>query len=232
MAPGGSERPPRNALAAAARLLARSCAATASSSSASVPGSREARQSGNRLNVVRLSGQYQRAMRVPTGVLRAYVPCRASEQPPPGWFGQRARVASRQPRTATYCSPLSPVLNRSCTPPCPGVVVVRRGHLSLSLSVRRRGFAGKALRQTRSVLRCSADGPSARSTPADRRPSNHAKTPITGATARKAHARARRVSAGGQAPRVRHRPQALRAAQLDPPACLGVRRRPTMACDR
>ena len=37
----------------------------------SVPGSRAARQSGSRLNVVWLSGQYQRAMRVPGGVLRA-----------------------------------------------------------------------------------------------------------------------------------------------------------------
>ena len=46
-------------------------AATASSSSASVPGSRAARQSGSRLNVVWLSGQYQRAIRVPGGVLRA-----------------------------------------------------------------------------------------------------------------------------------------------------------------
>ena len=70
MAPGGSDRPARNA-AAAATLGERSTAATASSSSASVPGSRAAKQSGSRLNVVWLSGQYQRAMRVPGGVLRA-----------------------------------------------------------------------------------------------------------------------------------------------------------------
>ena len=36
-----------------------------------LPGSRAARQSGSRLKVVWLSGQYQRAMRVPRGVLRA-----------------------------------------------------------------------------------------------------------------------------------------------------------------
>ena len=70
MAPGGSDRPARNA-AAAATLGEPSTVATASSSSASVPGSRAARQSGSRLNVVWLSGQYQRAMRVPGGVLRA-----------------------------------------------------------------------------------------------------------------------------------------------------------------
>ena len=52
MAPGGSDRPARNAAAAAATLGERSTAATASSSSASVPGSRAARQSGSRLNVV------------------------------------------------------------------------------------------------------------------------------------------------------------------------------------
>ena len=51
LAPGGSDRPARNA-AAAATLGERSTAATASSSSASVPGSRAARQSGSRLNVV------------------------------------------------------------------------------------------------------------------------------------------------------------------------------------
>jgi len=56
---------------AAATLRASPAVATAFSSSASVPGSRAARQSGRRLNVVWLSGQYQRAIRVPGGVLRA-----------------------------------------------------------------------------------------------------------------------------------------------------------------
>ena len=35
-----------------------------------LPGNRAARQSGNRLNVMWLSGQYQRAIRTPRGVLR------------------------------------------------------------------------------------------------------------------------------------------------------------------
>ena len=69
MAPAGSERPARSVDAAA--LAASPAVAAASSSSASVPGSRAARQSGSRLNVVWLSGQYQRAIRVPDGVLRA-----------------------------------------------------------------------------------------------------------------------------------------------------------------
>ena len=42
------------------------------------------RQSGSRLKVVWLSGQYQRAIRVPVGVLRTSVPCRAREQLPSG----------------------------------------------------------------------------------------------------------------------------------------------------
>ena len=53
------------------KARARSACATTSSSSSNVPGSRAARKSGNRLNVVWLWGQYQRAMRVPRGVLRA-----------------------------------------------------------------------------------------------------------------------------------------------------------------
>ena len=56
MAPAGSERPKRSVLAASATLAERSAVATASSSSASVPGSRAARQSGSRLNVVWHSG--------------------------------------------------------------------------------------------------------------------------------------------------------------------------------
>ena len=69
-APGSSTASRRMASAAAARLGARSAAATASSSASSVPGSRAARQSGSRLNVAWLCGQYQRATRAPLGVLR------------------------------------------------------------------------------------------------------------------------------------------------------------------
>ena len=61
----------RNASAAALRLGACSACATTASRVSTVPGSRAARQSGSRLKVVWLSGQYQRAMRVPRGVLRA-----------------------------------------------------------------------------------------------------------------------------------------------------------------
>ena len=48
-----------------------SAATTTASSASSVPGSRAARQSGRRLKVVWLSGQYQRATRVPGGVMRS-----------------------------------------------------------------------------------------------------------------------------------------------------------------
>ena len=53
--------------------------------------------------------RYQRAIRTPHDVLRSYVPCRAREQPPRGWFGHRSSLASRHARAVTYCSPVSPV---------------------------------------------------------------------------------------------------------------------------
>ena len=52
-------------------LAAPSACATTASSVSSSPGNRAARQSGSRLKVVWLSGQYQRAICVPRGVLRA-----------------------------------------------------------------------------------------------------------------------------------------------------------------
>ena len=105
----------RTSFAAASRLLAPSAATTTASSLSSVPGSRAARQSGSRLKVVWLSGQYQRATRTPCGVLRSYVPCRAKEQPPCGCFGHCSSLASRHAWAVTYCSPVSPVSKRSCT---------------------------------------------------------------------------------------------------------------------
>ena len=71
IAPASPTGSRRNALAAALRLGARSACATTASTSSSSPGSRAARQSGSRLKVVWLSGQYQRAIFVPRGVLRA-----------------------------------------------------------------------------------------------------------------------------------------------------------------
>ena len=71
IAPASPTGSRRNALAAALRLGARSACATTASTSSSSPGSRAARQSGSRLKVVWLSGQYQRAICVPRGVLRA-----------------------------------------------------------------------------------------------------------------------------------------------------------------
>ena len=62
-----------------------------------------------------LSGQYQRAIRVPRGVLRVYVPWRASEHPPCGCFAQRSRLASRHAWALTYPSPVCPDGYRSCT---------------------------------------------------------------------------------------------------------------------
>ena len=62
----------RSRFAAAATLGACSAAAATASISSSVPGSRAARQSDSRLKVVWLWGQYQRAIRVPRGVLRAF----------------------------------------------------------------------------------------------------------------------------------------------------------------
>jgi hypothetical protein len=43
-----------------------------------------AMQSGNALKVMRASRQYHRAMRIPGGSVREYVPCRPKRQPPPG----------------------------------------------------------------------------------------------------------------------------------------------------
>ena len=70
---------PRKLDRVAAQLIGRggqargacSAYATTASTVSSSPGSRAARQSGSRLKVVWLSGQYQRAMRVPRGLLRA-----------------------------------------------------------------------------------------------------------------------------------------------------------------
>ena len=71
IAPGSSTASRRSALAAAARLGACSAWATTASRVSSSPGKRAARQSGSRLKVVWLSRQYQRAICVPRGVLRA-----------------------------------------------------------------------------------------------------------------------------------------------------------------
>ena len=60
----------RNRFAAAATLGACSAAAATASSSSSVPGSRAANQSGSRLKVVWLWGQYQRAIRPARGLAR------------------------------------------------------------------------------------------------------------------------------------------------------------------
>lgn len=60
---------PRSVSAAASMLVAVAAAATVHSIIASDPGNRAARKSGNRLNVIRPCGQYQRAMRTP-GLVR------------------------------------------------------------------------------------------------------------------------------------------------------------------
>ena len=61
----------RNAPQAASRLGACSAMRTTASTSAKVPVSLAARQSGSRLNVRRPVGQYQRATKVPGGETRA-----------------------------------------------------------------------------------------------------------------------------------------------------------------
>ena len=73
------------------RGQARGCSAWATTRSrvSSSPGSRAARHSGSGLKVVWLSGHYQRATLVSRGVLRVYVPWRASEQPPFMLFARR-----------------------------------------------------------------------------------------------------------------------------------------------
>ena len=73
--------------------------------------------------------QYQRAMYVPAGVLRSYVPCRAKPQPPSGCNGQCSRLAERQSSRVTYSSPASPVSNRSCTGTGPVRLLSGRAHL-------------------------------------------------------------------------------------------------------
>ena len=70
--------------------------ATTCSTSSRLPGSRLARQSGSRLNVVCPVGQYQREICVPGGSTRGYVPCRAKPQPPRGCSGQQSKLACRQ----------------------------------------------------------------------------------------------------------------------------------------
>ena len=73
--------------------------------------------------------QYQRAMYVPAGVLRSYVPCRAKPQPPSGCNGQCSRLAERQSSRVTYSSPASPESNRSCTGTGPVRLLSGRAHL-------------------------------------------------------------------------------------------------------
>ncbi|PDQ22640.1 hypothetical protein CN311_02775 [Mesorhizobium sanjuanii] len=62
---------PRGASVATSMLLADAATATVRSIVASSPGKRAARKSGSKLNVIRPSGQYQRAMRTPGLVSRA-----------------------------------------------------------------------------------------------------------------------------------------------------------------
>ena len=111
----------RSASAAAARLAV-SPACTTASSSSKVPGSRAARQSGNRLNVVWLCGHYQRATRVARGILRAQVPWRASEHRPCGCSplptaklgGLAIPSQGRDDRTVTIVMPLRFSIGSSC----------------------------------------------------------------------------------------------------------------------
>jgi hypothetical protein len=70
-APGRSISGPRSTSAATSMLLADAVTVMARSIVASSPGRRAARKSGNRLNVLRPCGQYQRAMRTPGLVSRA-----------------------------------------------------------------------------------------------------------------------------------------------------------------
>jgi hypothetical protein len=53
------------------------------------------------LNVSGALGQQSRVTRMPTGVFRGYVPCRADPQPPPGWRGHVARRAFSQACSAS-----------------------------------------------------------------------------------------------------------------------------------
>jgi len=70
-APGKVTSGPRSVSAALSMLLADNATVMLYSIEASKPGSLAARKSGKRLNVRRPSGQYQRAMRSPFGVIRA-----------------------------------------------------------------------------------------------------------------------------------------------------------------
>lgn len=68
----GSDTAGSHTLATARSMLgARAAETTAFSTSASKPGKRAARKSGNKLNVRRACGQYQRATRTPRGLARA-----------------------------------------------------------------------------------------------------------------------------------------------------------------
>ena len=67
----GSSISRRNCAQAAAWLGACSTARTTASTSANVPVSRAAKQSGSRLKVRWPSGQYQRAIKVPGGETRS-----------------------------------------------------------------------------------------------------------------------------------------------------------------
>ena len=81
----------------AASLDGAASTATTASTSASTPGGREHRRSGNRLMVRVARRQYHRAIRQPGGSTCSYGVWRAKPQPPSGWNGQNGKVAVRRP---------------------------------------------------------------------------------------------------------------------------------------
>lgn len=92
-----------------------STATAACSACSSVPVIRAARQSGSKLNVVWLDGQYQRATSHGIGNFLRYVPRPENPQPPSGWFGQCSKLAVRHASCATYCTRVNSIAKRSCT---------------------------------------------------------------------------------------------------------------------
>jgi hypothetical protein len=111
----GSSMSGRKRSATSSMLAARSASAATSSIDCSSPEMRDARQSGINENVSLAAGQYHRAMRVPTGFFRAYVPCDLKPQPPDGCRGHLVSVDSSQSFSRTYSSPVSRVANRNCS---------------------------------------------------------------------------------------------------------------------
>lgn len=132
----------RASSAAAATLGADSTLATTLSISASRPGIRDAKKSGNSAIVMWHDAQKNRATKASFGTLRTYVPC---EMTGSSQTGHDDNLAVFHPAPVTYSSKVCAVLSRSCTFLGPRRLQPSRTFPFVATSVERADERGKVL---------------------------------------------------------------------------------------